>query len=84
MTQLKMPPIKRHLDQTKNLFVSKKLERIETSLNPVVVQNLPQLPILNQKMPTVKFKENVIIMGKVMNGNEILVCSRDVKNIFQD
>jgi hypothetical protein len=79
-----MPPIKRHLDQTKNLFVSKKLERIETSLNPVVVQNLPQLPILNQKMPTVKFKENVIIMGKVMNGNEILVCSRDVKNIFQD
>jgi hypothetical protein len=32
-----MPPIKRHLDRTKNLSACEELERIETSLNPVVV-----------------------------------------------
>jgi hypothetical protein len=75
MTQPVMPPIKRHFDRTKNLFSWRKLERIQTPLNLDVVQDHLRLLILNQKMSWVKFKENLIIMDKTMNGTRFLFAA---------
>jgi hypothetical protein len=46
-------------------------------------KNVSQSPILNEKIPRMKFKEDVIITCKFFDGEEITCDVRNMKDIFE-
>jgi hypothetical protein len=46
-------------------------------------KNVSQSPILNMKIPRMKFKEDVIITCKFFDGEEITCDVRNMKDIFE-
>jgi hypothetical protein len=81
MTEAMAPPLKGHFNRTQTKLACKSLERIKTSLNLAVMDHLLRFLILDQKIPWVKFKKDMIIKSEAMNRNKVLVCSRYMKNI---
>ena len=78
-----MPLLTRHLDAAENLLETQLIEIIETSTTSPSKQNHPCIPVLNKKIPRVKFEEHIIIIGKLFDGKEIAGNCRDMKNIFK-
>jgi hypothetical protein len=83
MAQATMPSLIGHLGQTHDLFACGELERINASLNLIVVKDFLHFLILNKKISRVKFKEYMIIIGETMDKNKIFVGSRDMEYVFQ-
>jgi hypothetical protein len=82
MAQTTISSLIRHLGRTQNLFACGKLERIKTSLNLAVVKDFLRFPILNKKMPRMKLKKYMIIIGETMNRNKIFVSSKKTWSMF--
>jgi hypothetical protein len=86
MLESTMPPLNHSDGGTKGTLIElgrKGLQWIHTTLASASKQNSPRFPILDKKERWMKFPKGVIIGCKFMNGNEILVSLRHMKNIFR-
>jgi hypothetical protein len=81
-----MPSISRDFDGTEHKLLKlghRGWDRIKTSLTWPMQERPPCFLILDQEV-RMKFNEGIIIKGKTMNRDKILVSRRNMKNIIED
>jgi hypothetical protein len=79
-----MPSIKGYFYCTKHElseFGRRRWEGIKTPLTLSMPQHPPHFLILNKKEESVKLHKDIIIKGKSMNKNKILLCGGNMQNI---
>jgi hypothetical protein len=77
-----MPSIEGHPDGAKELLLG--WEWIKAALTWAAQQHLPRFLVLDQEKIWVKLNKSIIVKGETMNGNDIFVCSRNMKNIIKN
>jgi hypothetical protein len=56
---------------------------IETPTTSPSKKNLSRIPVLNKKIPRMKFKEDVIVMCKLFNREKIASNRRNMEDILK-
>jgi hypothetical protein len=77
-----MPSIEGQPDDAKELLLG--WEWIKAALTWAVQQHLLYFSVLDQEKIGVKLNKSIIVKGEAMNGDEIFVCTRNMKNIIKN
>jgi hypothetical protein len=77
-----MPSIEGQPDGAKELLLG--WEWIKAALTWAVQQHLLHFSVLDQEKIGVKLNKSIIVKGEAINGDEIFVCTKNMKNIIKN
>jgi hypothetical protein len=72
----------RDFNTAENLLGGHLIKLVKITTTTSSNKNISRSPILNKKIPRMKFKEDVIITCEFFNREEIVCDGRNMKNIF--
>jgi hypothetical protein len=78
-----VPLLTGNSDTAESLLDRLLIKTIKLTMATSSKKNVSQSPILNKKIPRMKFKEDVIITCKFFDGEEITCDVRNMKDIFE-